>query len=335
MKTLPSSHAVRSAAFAIAPGLLLGLATASRAELGWERNFSQRYDREPWYQPQEWFEPNTDTRAPEIPPRTTHDTRGVPTVASSRITPFYYYWDPEIVGWSTAIPMTGRDERAVMDGSRDRLAEADGTVPAIQLQGRIDDIRWISLYTPDGEQERHSFIRVRLEDGESRMVSLGTHGEPEDLELRRGQDIDVTGFTARVDDRQIVIADRIEVRDELVTLVGRVADFREVNLTGTRDRNLVVRMDLVNGERTLVDLGPGTTLDDLNLEKGDRIQLDGVRQEIAGRPVIVATRIRVEGERTEPGEDAWQATRCERGPLTYTTRPPAPVPPEEVEPLER
>lgn len=286
------------------------------AQPEWEREFAQRYDREQWYQQGDWFADDLEATPPRFPRAAPYDTRSIPTVASSRITPFFYYWDPEIVGWSSAIPRSGIDP-LVSNGARVAAAQTnqDGSVG---IQGKIDDIRWMSLYPMDGEPERHSFIRIRLEDGSSRMVSLGTRAEPEDLELRKGQDIDVTGLTATVDGRQILIADRIEVRDEKVTLVGKVADFREVSLSGTRDRNLIIRMDLSNGERSLVDLGPGTQLDDLNLGKGDWIQLEGVRQQIAGRSVIVANRIRVDAERDEPQ----MQQRSGRERPAYTTRPP-------------
>lgn len=289
------------------------------AQADWERGFAQRYDREQWYQPGDWFADDEEA-APRAPRAFIHDSRGIPTIASSRITPFFYYWDPEIVGWSTAIPRTGSDSIGLGD---ERFARArTGKDDSVRIQGTIDNIRRISLYTVEGELERHSFIRIRLEDGASRMVSLGTRAEPEDLELRKGQDIDVTGLTATVDGRQIVVADRIEVRDENVTLVGKVADFREVSLSGTLDRNLIIRMDLSNGERSLVDLGPGTKLDDLDLEKGDWIQLEGVRQQIAGRPVIVANRIRVDAEQN--GLQAQQSAG--RGRPAYTTRSPEEFP---------
>lgn len=290
------------------------------AQPEWERGFAQRYDREQWYPQGDWFADETEAITPRSPRASNYDTRRIPTVASSRVTPFFYYWDPEIVGWSSAIPMTGSDTAGFEE---ERLVRTDPSKDdSVRIGGKIDDIRWMSLYNVDGESERHSLIRIRLEDGRSRMVSLGTRAEPEDLELRKGQDIDVTGLNATLDGRPIVIADRIEVREENVTLVGKVADFREVDLSGDRTRNLIIRMDLSNGERSLVDLGPGTKLADLNLEKGDRIQMEGVRQQIAGRPVIVAKRIRVDAGPSDAEEQ--QVTGRDRP--AYTTRPPGESP---------
>jgi hypothetical protein len=290
------------------------------AQSDWERGFAQRYDREQWYQPGDWFADDADSMSQSSRART-YEARSTPALASSRMSPFFYYWDPEIVGWSSAIPMTGGDTAGF---AGERLAHSgSGYRDSVRIQGKIDEIRWMNLYTVEGDPERHSFVRVRLENGGSRMVSLGTRAEPEDLELRKGQDIDVTGLTATVDGSQIVIADRIEVRDEHVTLVGKVADFREVSLSGTRDRNLMIRMDLSNGERSLVDLGPGTRLDDLDLETGDWIQLDGIRREIAGRSVIVANRIRVDADRAGSWPD--HEDPATRRPA-YTTRPPAEFP---------
>lgn len=189
------------------------------------------------------------------------------------------------------------------------------TAKKARFEGTVDGFRRVNLRTRDGKSEQHSFVKVRLKNNESRVISLGTRLDPAKLDLGKGDRIRVSGDIGKVDGRNVLIADRIKTSNREVFRIkdrnqppagmasraavdGKLRGFRKVSLGGARDQNLLVRLQLRDGRSRIVDLGKNTNLSDLNLDQGDRVKVMGERRSINGRPVIVAKSIRVEGEKT-------------------------------------
>ena len=316
---------------AITSGVFFGAGNILRADTEMEWDAQKGYHEEEWYDPSDWFNEDGQTSYE------TDDDRRIPAVSTEYYTPYYYYWDPAIVGWTTEVPDRQRSQ-TVSDTGNDAedangIAESDDSDRNqrsnmqrrnANFSGTIDGFRKMNLQTRGGQREEHSFVRLRLEDGRSRIVSIGSNVELSDLKLSQGEEIDVTGHIARVDDRQVLIAKRIETEDrtfnlkprnqpetdpanraqrqpanqQQVTVQGRIADKEKASIQGIPEENLVVEVELRDGKTCYVDLGKGTSLSDINLGEGDRIQLQGKRKTMDGKTVIVAEKLRVEDKRT-------------------------------------
>ena len=213
----------------------------------------------------------------------------------------------------------------------------DDTQQQIQnarFEGKIDGFKRVNLKNRQGINEKHSFVKIRLKNGQSRVVSLGTNVNVSDLDLEKGEQIKVAGEVARVAGRKLLLAEQMKVGDKmfqikdqnqlaasgkntsrtggrLTSLDGQIEDFRKVSLGGSRDKNLIVRLQMKNGNRQLVDFGKNTELEDLDLDRGDRVRIKGERRSINGRTVIIARGITVDGERTQVRSDDYFSTGSE------------------------
>ena len=66
----------------------------------------------------------------------------------------------------------------------------------------------------------------------------------------------------------------------------------------SREKNLLVRLELKNGKTCVVDLGRGTTLSDLDIDNGSKVRLQGQRKMVNGKALIIARKISVDGDST-------------------------------------
>lgn len=82
-------------------------------------------------------------------------------------------------------------------------------------------------------------------------------------------------------------------------LHGDLQSFGRVQLQGQQAAHTIVELRLDDGQRALVNLGPKVDVQDLDLERGDTITVEGRRGRINRQPVLMATSIEVNGERTQ------------------------------------
>lgn len=85
-------------------------------------------------------------------------------------------------------------------------------------------------------------------------------------------------------------------QDQQVTIEGEIDRFQSVELEGKSGKQSLVRIKLADGDAATVNLGPNTSLEDLNLEEGDKVRIKGKKEKIQGRSILSAESIRVEGE---------------------------------------
>lgn len=88
-------------------------------------------------------------------------------------------------------------------------------------------------------------------------------------------------------------------QQEQLVLEGKIAEKEVVELEGSSDPQTVVKIELQNGKSASVNLGPETSLSDLDLQKGDQISVRGHTEQISGKNIVVAQSIRVEGEKVK------------------------------------
>ncbi len=82
-----------------------------------------------------------------------------------------------------------------------------------RLQGTVDGFRKVNLSPKNDPNDEHSFVRVRLENGQNKIVCLGTRVDVSDLDLQSGEEITVVGKPAKIDGENVIVAERIEHGD--------------------------------------------------------------------------------------------------------------------------
>ncbi|GAA5483871.1 hypothetical protein [Haloferula sargassicola] len=325
----PRRDSLKNLAFttALAVGLGSGLALAAEE---YEYEADEGYHEEEWYDPGDWF--NEDDQISYESDRYDSDNDWSDNRWDSRYETYqpvgfvYYYWDPGTTEWSeesSSRQASNHGDRSKNQQASNRYHESSHRQTA-RLNGTIDGFRKVDLTDQKGVKESHSFVKVTLENGKSRVISLGSDKSVKDLGLEKGDDISVSGRLAKVDGRKVILANRLRTGDETYTMKernqpdlaknsqrwnrssshpitrsGTLEDFTKVDLDRKQDEdNLVVRLEMKDGRSCVADLGAGTQLSDLNLEQGDKIWIQGNRKKVDGKNLIVASKIRVEGDST-------------------------------------
>lgn len=310
-----SRHSLRR--LALGTALAVGLGSgAAFADTEIEYDAEKGYHEEEWYDPGDWFNDDnqisyeSDTDWSDTYWDDTYDTYGL----YDPVGYVYYYWDPVETDWTED---TSNQQQASNRNNRSSDRQT------ARLQGTIDGFRQVDLTDQKGVKESHSFVKVNLQDGKSRVISLGSDKSVGELDLEKGDRISVSGPVAKVDGRKVILANRIRTGGETfrvqdrnqpdlsqnsqqnrsnqnpITRRGTLEDVTKVDLDNQqREDNLVVRLEMKDGRSCVADLGAGTELSDLNLDKGDTVWIQGDRKKVDGKTLIVAKKIRVEGDQT-------------------------------------
>jgi hypothetical protein len=138
-----------------------------------------------------------------------------------------------------------RNQQANRAQSRDK----GGKIQDARFEGRIEGFKNVNLKNKRATG-RHSFVKIRLQNDQSRVVSLGTRIDLDKLDLDKGERIKVSGRVIRAADKKILLADRIQVGDKTFRVKdrnqldprGNTASRGGRNLGGSRDRNLIGRL---------------------------------------------------------------------------------------------
>ncbi|REK12683.1 MAG: hypothetical protein DWQ37_11405 [Planctomycetota bacterium] len=157
----------------------------------------------------------------------------------------------------------------------------------------------------DGQQ--HLVAKVRTEGGQKQPVDLGRVSRVERLDLREGDRVTVVGTPARINDRSILAARRIEANGESVTLgreqdrgvkrvQGAVMNLRTARLRNLNAPFLVARLQLNGGRNQTVILGPKEKLRNLDIQTGDDLQMLVRRGTLNDQPALIAEQVRTNGQ---------------------------------------
>lgn len=99
-------------------------------------------------------------------------------------------------------------------------------------------------------------------------------------------------------------------------LRGEVQSHGTVELQGQSRPHTIMELRLEDGQRALVNLGPNVDARDLNLRRGDTVMVEGKRGRINRQPVLMATSIEVNGQRTQIRQpQAMGVQQQQRGPM--------------------
>lgn len=74
----------------------------------------------------------------------------------------------------------------------------------------------------------------------------------------------------------------------MVTVTGRLTDLRDVNLSGISDSHRLVKLQTRSGQTVIADLGRKRQLQDISLDQGEVVMVQGRLGRINGKPVVFA-----------------------------------------------
>jgi hypothetical protein len=80
---------------------------------------------------------------------------------------------------------------------------------------------------------------------------------------------------------------------------GTIKQIKEVEVRGQDQDNLVVQLQTERGRKTVVDLGNAEKIEDLDLQKGDRLSAWGRTVNIGDKRVFMAHKIEANNERID------------------------------------
>lgn len=168
-----------------------------------------------------------------------------------------------------------------------------------ELQGRVVDIRTVQIANTG---ETHLVAKIETDRGVAK-VDLGPQEDLSELNLQKGKYLKVFGFDGKINDNFILLADRLQVDGKRVNidredtrplyrLNATVLNTR--SLTKEDNKMVMARVQLQNGTRTLVNLGPQQQLPQIS--HGQQMQILARLTEIDGKKALIADRLRTNGQ---------------------------------------
>ena len=186
-----------------------------------------------------------------------------------------------------------------------------------KIRGTVDDVEYVQ-----GTNQRDDsamIVRVEMEDGKTAHLNLGPKMTKGNIPFDEGDRATFSGRLVEKDGRKVLMTHSITSEGETAriasrsgmhqkswdrqrgdsssdrtTMSGRVADLNRVRDIES-DRYDVYRISLRDGNSRLVAISTRRG-DDVDLESGDNVRVRGTMKRIDGRRVLVADRVRVNGE---------------------------------------
>jgi hypothetical protein len=187
------------------------------------------------------------------------------------------------------------------DRSFDRSRSMQRTSGRIQSLSRKEFV---------GQDEPHVVAKIQTESGRTATVDLGPQSKLSRANLQQGDRIEVTGRTGKVDERTVLMADKVTKDGQqfrvdrtggtnLRKFEGTIQQIRKVNYRNLDEEHMQARVQLRDGDTKVVDLGATSDLRNAQISQGKRIEFlaDSVR--INGEPGLRAEQIRIDGRKFE------------------------------------
>ncbi|KAA5545477.1 hypothetical protein FYK55_07465 [Roseiconus nitratireducens] len=207
--------------------------------------------------------------------------------------------------WNGRNGQSNEESYTAMNRSTDSTANAKQRSESVE--GKIVEKRMEDFAGIDGKQV---IARVKTDDGRTAKVCLGPASKLKPLDLQQGDRVSVQGERGRINGKTVLMAQKVSSGGDNVSVElpssrflkrvrGEVLQSRKAKFRGQDERHVVARVRLVNGKSELVNLGPVSKLNSLDLENGDRVSLLVRPGRINGTPAMIAEQVRNDGETVE------------------------------------
>lgn len=292
MKLKTSLPTLRSKLLQLAALSIAISPAAVLADEDYEWEAGEGYHEEEWYDPTDWFnEDNQISYEYDYPyyndsywGDTTldyntwdYDNYDSRTTAGDRdMNNTTYVWDPVGYGWIyyDARNSQNRSNRQASN-QRDRMNQQDQRNQRNQQDG-------------SAQRDRQDSGQNAQQDRQEWRESMNRNSKSQQSEGQQS-----------------------ESRQQTKSVSGTVEGFREIDLRrrgGTPESHTFVKLNMENRGSVIVNLGPKKDLQDLDLQRGDQVRIQGKQIRVNDRPVIKAESMMVDGEtiRFQQGKSAAQ-----------------------------
>jgi hypothetical protein len=184
------------------------------------------------------------------------------------------------------------------------------------LSGTIEGLRQMKLKQSSGATGSYTVANIRLDGGKNTIVNLGRSSQLKDLELKKGDPIQALGRAGKIAGKTVFVAHKlksggktidanpvIRLSDQQIaqqqdqkTIQGTVADVTQ-STSRAQNKHTLLNVRLENGQSATVDLGPGASLDKIDLQEGEKVTIRGYTKQTEGREVLVPSLMKVQGQR--------------------------------------
>ena len=177
------------------------------------------------------------------------------------------------------------------------------------LEGKITELQRIEF---PGQDKAWMAAAIETSEGEATTMVLGPEDKLQKLNLNSGDSITVTGLLAAAEGRGMFAARRITANDQTVTfskqvdpqdgkkivrnVEGEISEMKPITLPGQEQSWLVAAVKSPDGQSKTVVLGPEERLQQLDLQQGDYVSVQGVLAAEQGRGLFAAHRVRAKGQ---------------------------------------
>ncbi len=168
------------------------------------------------------------------------------------------------------------------------------------LKGRIMALADIGIVNSNN---RHLLAKIDTEDGSIATVDLGPFKDLKQLDLQKGDVVKVYGIHGNIDQKAILVANSLQMSGQRIKIdrstirplkkfQARILKTKELSQKG--ETNLLARVELEDGLKTIVNFGPAADLPQLS--EGQKIQFLARITEVGGKKALIADSLRTQGK---------------------------------------
>ncbi len=198
-----------------------------------------------------------------------------------------------------------------------------GPAIAAEVNGVILDTKEVQVKDKDVQNKV-----LLLKTGNERIIvaDMGPAKDLEDVALEKDKQIKLEGDSVRVGNRPVFLVSKanIEGREikvkrgetpevskkgtDIKNVKGQIINEKNVDIKGQDQTHKVVMLETEKGNHIVADLGPGENLNDLKVQKGKEIEVQGRITRVSDHLVVIADKVQaddktVEIERKKVGQE--------------------------------
>jgi hypothetical protein len=189
------------------------------------------------------------------------------------------------------------------------------TVPAMaaSMTGLILESKDVQVKNKD---VKNKVILLKTQDDHIIVADLGPAKDLQDVAFDKDKEIYLEGDRVRIGNRPVLLVTKTNIdnrevkikRSERTTAVkspdmkkvkGEITNEKNVELKGKNQSHKVVMLTTEKGNQVVADLGPQKKLQELNIEKGKKLEVQGRIDRVSDHLVLFADKVMADGKTVE------------------------------------
>ena len=191
--------------------------------------------------------------------------------------------------------------------NKDQRDEKSSQSPKIRRMTVRGEIAKTMTSKLSGSNQEMMVVNLRGQGDKPQCVVLGPKDKFSDWDLSQGDSIEVQGVRARVNDRPVVMAQRVsfEGQDVNVDLPkpqnlkrarGEIQSVRTAKFRGYDQPFAIAEIKTPNGKTQTVNLGMESKYQDVELKEGEEVRVLARQGYVNGQPAMIAQRVYIAGQ---------------------------------------